>query len=185
MRNNYLLLSILIIVAIFALWLQEDIKQHPAKDKLAEQRFPDYFMDNFITTSLNQKGQVAYTLEAQKMLHYEDDDSAELQQPKLVFHEKNSRFTLSASNAVYYEQQELLHLKGNVNILRASDNQTELSIKTDYLKINTASQLAETDQFAEVQSNQLKLSSQGLIYDNQKGSLILLSEVKGIYEATP
>ncbi len=183
--RNYLLLAILIIVAVFALWLQEDIKQKPRQDELADKRFPDYFMENFMSTRLDQKGQAIYALKAKKMLHYADDDSAELYQARLEFIDNSNLFTLTADNVTFYQKQEQLLLKGNVNILRASAAKTELSIKTDYLKVNTASQLAETDQYAEVQSNQLKLSSKGLIYNNKNGSLILLSGVKGIYETTP
>ncbi len=183
--RHYFLLAILILVAAFAFWFQEDYQQQPLGVKPVETRLPDYFMDNFTTTSLDENGQPRYVLKARKMVHYDDDDSAELEQPRLSFKDEQREFTISAQRAVYYQQQNLIHLHDDVRILRQDHTAGELSIQTDYLKINTLKRIAETDQLARVSTPELKLQSMGLIYDNPQGSLKLLSRVKGTYEATP
>ncbi len=183
--RQYLLLALLILVAAFVLWFQEDYQQTPLGSRQPDTRFPDYFMENFTTTSLDADGQVRYTLTARRMMHFEDDDSAELELPVLAFSDQQRQFTIRAQRAIYYQQQNLIHLHDNVMIRKHSGQTGELSIQTDYLKINTQSRVAETDQLARISTPELKLQSIGLIYDNQKGNLKLLSAVRGTYEAIP
>lgn len=184
--RTYFLLALLIIAAIIALWFQEDIKLKLPQPGQVDEHFPDYFMENFSITSLDENGVVSYTLQASKMLHYADDDSAELENPSLVFEDGGRTFTLRATRATFLQQQNLLHLYDNVSLQRGSkQQQNELSIETDYLKINTQSRIAETEHTARVLTQELKLTSKGLVYDNKQGTLLLTSRVKGIYEATP
>lgn len=182
---RYTVLAILIIVAIFALWLQEDVKKAPDIDSQTSTRFPDYFMENFSITSMNEAGAPAYTLKAKKMLHYSDEDYSELENPQMIFSDTNSHFTIHASSAKFQQSNNLIHLHDNVIIQRgASKNQSELSIYTDYLKIDTKTRIAETDQPARVKTDKAELNTRGLIFDNMQGILKLKSQVKGIYETT-
>ncbi len=186
--RNYLILFILILVAVFALWLQEDIKHKPGIDPQTSQRFPDYFMEDFRSTQLDASGLPQYTLKATRMQHYADDDSAELSNPELIFAEGNHQFQLNAGRAVFLQKDNLIHLYDNVKIKRsrADDSPTgTLSIHTEYLKINTLTRIAETDAQATVITPQLTLNSRGLIYNNPEGRLLLTSQVRGTYETQP
>ncbi len=184
--RTYFLLALLILAAVIALWFQEDIKQKLPQISQTDEHFPDYFMENFSITSIDENGATNYTLQASKMLHYADDDSAELENPLLVFEDSGRTFTLRAARATFLQQDNLLHLYEKVSIVRGSSlQQNELTIETDYLKINTQSRIAETEHTARVITEELNLTSKGLIYDNRQGTLLLTSQVKGIYEATP
>lgn len=181
--RNFLILATLITVAIFALWLQQDSKLLPRVNEQETSRFPDYFMDNFSITSMNTEGSPGYTLQASKMLHYSDDDSAELTNPVLTFHDQDKTIRLQAKRAQYLQQQNLLHLYDDVSIQRSGEqNKNELTILTDYLKIDTQSRIAHTDHMTRIQTTDIKLSSKGLTYDNRQGILTLNAQVKGIYE---
>jgi len=180
---RYTVLAVLIFVAIFALWLQEDVKKKPDVDPETQTRFPDYFMENFTITSMNESGTPAYILKAKKMLHYSDEDYSELVHPEISFSDNKKHFTIQASSAKFKQSENTIHLHDNVVIQRApSKNQNELSIYTDYLKIDTQTRIAETDQAARVKTNKAELKTIGLIFDNTQGLLKLKSQVKGIYE---
>lgn len=183
--RTYIFLAILIIIAIFSLWLQEDIKKKPRQDAQQSTHFPDYFMENFSVTSLNVQGQPEYTLKASRMLHYEDDNSAELEEPYIEFSQTESKFTIQAKRASYLQNQNIIHLYEQVVIHRTSSKKhNELSIHTDYLKIDTQSRIAETDQLARVKTAEAELTTHGLIFNNMQGNLKLQSQVKGVYETT-
>lgn len=177
------ILALLIIAAVFTLWRQEDVKIEPDADPETGSRFPDYFMENFSITSMNKQGEPAHILKAKKMLHYSDEDYSELEQPFITFSDANSHFTIQAEKANFKKNQNIIYLHKNVIIQRAaSKNQNELFIYTDYLKIDTQTRIAETDQAARVKTNKAELNTKGLIFDNMKGILKLQSQVKGIYE---
>lgn len=182
---RYTVLAILIFAAIFALWLQEDVKKKPDVDSKAESRFPDYFMENFSITSMNESGSPAYVLKAQKMLHYSDEDYSELVLPVISFTDNKKHFTIQSASAKFKQSENTIHLHDNVIIQRvASKNQNELFIYTDYLKIDTQTRIAETDQAARIITGKAELKTVGLVFDNMQGLLKLKSQVKGTYETT-
>lgn len=182
---RYTALAILITVAIFALWLQEDVKKKPDPDALPTSRFPDYFMENFSITNMNESGKPTYILKAEKMLHYSDEDYSELEQPVMTFSDAKNSFTITASGAKFLQSKNTIHLNDNVIVHRAATpDQSELSIYTDYLKINTQTRIAETDQPARIKTAKAELNTRGLVFDNMRGVIKLKSQVKGIYEST-
>jgi len=187
--RTYATLAIFILFAIGSYWLLQKTSEPTVSDKKSASRFPDYFMENFSVTRLNIQGQPESILTATKMQHYADDDSAELEQPSLNLNRtgtaKNSLVTLRADRAVFFKHKNILYLHDNVVIHRAATKtQGELSIYTDYLKVDIATNIAETDLAAQVKTPEAQIDSTGLIFDSIKGTLKLPSNVKGTYEAT-
>ena len=181
--RTFITLTIFITIAITSFWFLQDITDKQVEDKKTAERFPDYFMDNFTITNMNQQGQPEYQLEATKMLHYPDDDSTELTQPFIKVTQTDNNITIKASRAIFLQKKNTIYLHDNVIIHRAaSENQNELSIYTNYLKINTQSHIAETNLAAQIKTTEATLNSIGLIYDNKQGVLKLQTQVKGIYE---
>jgi len=181
--RTYLTLVLVIIIAIISLWRQEGSQEKADQEATTEARFPDYFMDNFSVTSMDASGKPSHILRATKLLHYDDDDSAELLQPFLSFTQPGNNFTLQASRAIFLKKENIIQLYDNVVIHRAaSDNQSELFIYTDYLKVDTESRIAETEQKARVKTSDAELHTTGLLFDNMQGILRLKSQVKGVYE---
>ena len=176
-------LIIVLILALLSLWLQEAFKEVPIITPKKDEHFPDYFMENFSVTSMNAAGTPDYILHASKMNHYADDDSSELVNPLIEFKQNQGDWTVSASRAVYMRHQNLIHLYDKVQIRRlASDRHEPLSIDTDYLRIDTENQVAETDLLAHIKTIELNLDTKGMVFDNRKGILKLLSDVRGTYE---
>lgn len=183
--RTYITLAIFIIIAIGSFWFLQDLTKEPITDKKPDSQFPDYFMENFSITNMNVQGKPEYILKAKKMLHFPDDDRAELEQPFLNIVQTNTKITLQASRAIFMEQENIIYLHDEVIIHRAaSKNQSELSIYTDYLKIDTQSHIAETNLAAKVKTPAAELNTIGLVLDNKQGMVKLKSQVRGIYEAT-
>jgi len=181
--RTFLTLFLFVIIAALSYWFQQDIKQQLNTDSRTDARFPDYFMENFTITSLNELGIARYTMKAAKMQHYADDDSAEFEQPLLTFNEPENHFTVQALRAEYRKDKNILHLYDKVSIHRsAQNNQEELLIQTEYLKINTQSRIAETHLPTQVTSGRAQINTVGLIFDGMQGTLKFKSRIKGIYE---
>ena len=178
-------LAIFIIIAVGSFWFLQNLTEEPVSDISADSHFPDYFMENFSITSLNSQGEPEYILKAAKMLHYSDDDKAELDQPFINIKQTDNDITLSASKAVFLQQENIIYLHDKVIIHRAaSKTQSELSIFTDYLKIDTNTHIAETHLAARVKTPAAELNTIGLKLDNMQGIVKLQSQVKGTYDAT-
>ncbi len=176
-------LIIISLIALVSWWFQDIWKEAPIVQIQKDKHFPDYFMENFILTNMDEHGSPAYILKAQKLLHYADDDSSELTQPSIEFFNTKGNWIISAERAQLLSDKQLIHLHNKVRLQRASSSQQPaLSIDTDYLLIHTDQELAETDQPTRILSQGLELTSLGMVFDNRQGILKLLSNVKGTYE---
>lgn len=196
--RTYITLVIVIVIGIISLWLQEDSQQTTDRPEGADKQLADSFMHDFIITQMNPQGQAEHVLKARKMLHYKDDNLAELEQPVILFRQQDKLFSVQADRAIYHQDQNRVQLYDNVIIKRDAglvddlaltaqpdSLQNELSIFTDYLTINTETQRAETDQAARLKTADAELHSIGLLIDNKQGIVKLKSQVKGRYEQTP
>jgi len=180
--RTFISLIIVLALALLSFWFQDLFKETPIVQIKKETHYPDYFMENFSITSLNQQGKPTYILTARRLEHFADDNSAEIQQPVINFHSEQGDWTLSAERATILTDQTLIHLYDNVRIRRMTQDQRQpLSIDTDYLQINTATRIAETDQPAHLKSGQLELDTRGMMFDSNRGIVELRSQVKGLY----
>lgn len=193
--RTYITLVIVIVIGIISLWLQEDSQQTPEVTEESQKQLADSFMHDFIITQMNLSGKAEHVLKARKMLHYKQDNLAELEQPVILFRQQDKLFSIQADRAIYHQDQNRVQLYDNVIIKRDTglpddlaltaqfDNlQNELSIFTDYLTIDTKTQRAETDQAARLKTADVELHSIGLLIDNKQGIVKLKSQVKGRYE---
>jgi len=184
--RTYITLVLVIIIGILSLWFQEDSKQQREHITLPDERLPDYFMENFSVTNLDDTGQVSYILYAAKMFHFAEDDSAELVQPVIKFQQNDENFTLQATRAIYDKNKNLVHLHDKVIIHRESTQQNnELFIYTDYLKVDTMSKVAENNHPSRVKTSLAEFNAIGLLLDNVQAKLVLKSQVKGVYKNAP
>ena len=184
--RTYITLVLVIIIGILSLWFQEDGKQQLKDIAQPGERLPDYFMENFSVTNMDDAGQVNYLLNASKMYHFADDDSAELEHPLIKLIQNNESVSLQATRAVFQKNKNIVHLYDNVIIHRQPAQQkNELFIYTDYLKIDTLSKVAENTHPSRVKTAQAELNTVGILIDNMQGKLVLKSQVKGVYKNAP
>ena len=181
--NNYIRLAIVLALALFSWWFQEFLQEAPIIADKKDEHFPDYFMDNFSVTNMNQQGEPVYTLQASRLEHFADDDSTDIFNPIIQFKDVQGGWSISAKKAQILKDQNIIHLYQNVIVKRAASSpQGLLIINTDYLKINTKTKIAETDKLAHIQTQNLELNTQGIVFDNEQGILKLKSNIKGSYE---
>ena len=140
-------------------------------------------MENFTITSMNEAGKPAYILKAKKLEHFADDDSAEIIEPVINFHESSGDWNISADRAQFIGNENVIYLYDKVKIIRAAtESRGPLEINTDFLVINTENQVAETDRSAHIKTHDAELNTIGMVFDNRQGILQLSSKVRGTYE---
>ncbi len=180
--KTFISLIIVFLIAVFSFWLQDIFKEAPIIKTKEDAHFPDYFMENFTITSMNENGQPAYILNAKRMEHFSDDDSAEFENPYIEFKDSNGNWSISAKRAHIVGDKNIIHLYNEVKVRRSiSDTRGPLDIDTDYLKINTESEIAETHKLAHLKTKDVELDTLGMVFDNKQGILKLMSQVKGSY----
>lgn len=181
--KSYIRLLIFLVLALLSWWFQNFLQETPDITQQKEAHFPDYFMENFTTTSMDKQGQAVYILSAKRAEHFADDDSSVIYEPHILFKDINGDWSISAQKAHISTEKNIIHLYQNVTIIRsATSSRAPLNINTEYLNINTDSKIAETDELAHLKTQNFELDTRGMVFDNRQGILKLKSNVKGTYE---
>jgi lipopolysaccharide export system protein LptC len=89
---------------------------------------PDYYIHKFTTTGRDTNG-IAYVLEAKRLAHFPDDNTALLDEPRLVQYDedKSARTTFSDSGLVYENGTKIL-LQGNVQVTQGATDKAVGSV---------------------------------------------------------
>ncbi len=74
----------LLLLATGSWWLTRTVNTPEKPFDTAARHDPDYTIENFNATVMNEKGRRRYTLSATLLVHYSDDGSSDLTQPYLI-----------------------------------------------------------------------------------------------------
>ncbi|MCK4743048.1 MAG: LPS export ABC transporter periplasmic protein LptC [Sulfuriflexus sp.] len=180
-------IAVLISLSGLAIWLQKSsgTQAETTAAKAANKKHsPDYFMEDFTITSMNEKGLPRSILVSAKMLHYPDDDSTELDKPFMtMIGEIGKPWKIKADRGWVSSNNELVLLSGNVRIDRLSGpNNRPVKLFTDKLRIHPESDFAETDRPVTMLSNKRRTTAIGMRAYIREGKLQLLDNVRVSYD---
>ena len=177
------LLPLLLLLAA-AYWLNQQVQPLPPKPDSSKRHDPDYIISQLSATTLNEQGAPRFLMSAKKMLHYPDDDSTHLEEPRLtslapdrpVLYATARRGTISGKG-------DEIFLHDEVKIVRAaSASQSELVFTTSYLRVIPERDLADTDQAVTVTDAHNRTSAVGMQLDHKARLVKLLAQVRSRHE---
>jgi lipopolysaccharide export system protein LptC len=110
--------------------------EHVRRSTAANSQEPDYFIENFRATVMNDIGERRYTLAAQLLQHFPQDQSMRLTEPRLVqFTGGKPMVYARADFGRFNELSKEVTMTGHVKITRKSDSTSGRS------SVTTADQL--------------------------------------------
>ena len=127
-------ISLFGILGLLSIWLQFGlIQQEQVVFDGNERHDPDYYIENFTAIGMDEKGERRYVLEAERLVHYPDDDTALLDNPHIIQYEVDGppRHIYSESGWVSSNGNEVL-LTGNVRVIQNTGGE---NITTDKMKV--------------------------------------------------
>jgi lipopolysaccharide export system protein LptC len=179
------LIPLVLVGLLVALTFWLDNISQPAPRSLGGSRHdPDYIVDNLSAVRIGETGSAAYTLSAEKLMHYPDDDSTILTAPKFVSHRATpAPVTITASQAVVSANGEHVYFQDNVRVTRAaSRDASELVARTDFLHVVPDLGIARTDRTVTITDAATKVTAVGLELNSETRVLKLQSNVRGTYD---
>lgn len=118
--EKILFITLFGVLGLLSTWLQFGIIEQEQVVFDGKQRHdPDYYVENFTAVGMDENGQRRYVLEAERMVHYPDDDTALLDNPHVIKYAEGSppQHTYSDSGWVSSDGNEVL-LTGNVRVIQ-------------------------------------------------------------------
>jgi len=182
-RNNLLIGGILLSLVLGSGWLNRTTEKKPVYQP--EPHSPDYYLNHFTATTMGENGKPDKSLSADKMVHFPDDDTTELSQPRMTIHDDDSPpWKVRSETGWVSGDKELVLLQGKVNIDRqAAPGVRPFHIITSDLRVQPKNNYAETDADAYTKSRDDWVESTGMqVWFTRPIRVKLLANVRGRYE---
>ena len=176
------LLPLLLLLAA-TYWLNQQVQPLPQVQSLQRHDI-DYEVDNFSAVTLNLEGKPRFTLTAEKLWHYPDDDTTHLQLPRFTSLYSDRPPTLtSAQTGKISSKGDDVYLYDEVRVVRpATGDIGEQRFATDYLHVVPDRDWAETNQAVVYTSQYNTIRAVGMELDNKARTAKLLASVRATHE---
>lgn len=117
--NLIAIAAVLLILAALSWWLPTALTPRGNLFTGESRHDPDYIIENFVATEMTPQGQPKHELRAAKLVHYADDDSAELTKPYLIQYSADAAavHTRADRGQVSPDGKQIL-MRGNVRVTR-------------------------------------------------------------------
>lgn len=181
--SNLLPIALMLFLAALTLWLRFALETPLPGGNGHHRHDPDAIIDNFTLTRLDEQGVPRYTLTANRMLHYADDDTTALAAPKVIRRGEGPTVTITAERGTLARESNEAFFRDNVLVIReATPGNEELRVRTDFLHLLPDKNIARTDQAVTVTEGRSSLSGVGMEFNDNTRQFAIFSQVRGRFE---
>jgi lipopolysaccharide export system protein LptC len=176
-------LILLALLATMSFWLDRKVQPTPHRADGSTRHDPDFIVEGFSAAKMNPDGTRRYALTAKRMVHFPDDNSTQLELPRLVYFDyQRAPLTIRSETAEAVQGGDDVFFRGDVQIIRSAyASNAELGVFTSFLHVIPDKDLAKTDKPVRMVEGNSTASSVGLEFNNVTREIKLLSEVKASY----
>jgi lipopolysaccharide export system protein LptC len=170
-------------LAALTMWLERAVQAPAGSQPNRLEHEPDFIVERFTATNLDKAGRPESRLTAGRMVHYPDDATTELEEPRLVqFREPGPPVRISAERGTVTRDGEEVRLYGNVVVLReATKTRPELRMETSYLQVFPKEDVARTPEAVVITEGASRVTGVGLDFNNRTRKLELKARVNGTF----
>lgn len=185
MSNRNLFATLLLLVFAVISWFLVHTQQEEAAVFTPQEHRPDAWARDLDVTEMDDLGKPRYNLKADKMVHFDDDESTVLTEPRLtVFNHDRPPWHVDSTVGWVSADRTLVLLTGEVIINREGKGRLRpLRAVTSELRVKPQENYAETDRHVRIDSRDDWLESDGAeIWFEEPVRMKFLSRVKASYE---
>jgi lipopolysaccharide export system protein LptC len=170
-------------LAALTMWLEHMVQAPAAGRPNTLEHDPDFIVEGFTATSLDKAGRPESQLTAIRMTHYPDDETTEIEEPRLVqFREQGPPVRISAERGTVTKDGEEVRLYGNVLVVReGTKGRPALQMETTYLQVFPKQDVARTPEAVVITEGASRLTGVGMDYNTKTRQLELKARVSGTF----
>lgn len=172
--------GVLTLLAALTFWLDRASQVVEVPDDGKMRHDPDYVVDNFSLKRFGPQGGLQNTLTAQKMVHYPDDDTTLVTEPRVAYLGGPRATRLAAREGlVGTDAREIVLIKDVRAIREATAESPELVVATSTLTVFPDDEVARTAAPVTITLGASVVRGVGLEADNKTAIYRLLNQVTG------
>jgi lipopolysaccharide export system protein LptC len=173
-------LGVLAVAAVWTGWLtvRQVAPVFEAPQPKPRKHEPDYIIENFSMVRVAPSGQTVTQLSAPKLVHYPDDDSADVTSPRVSSRAQDGSATIAANAASgkIFRGGEEVHLVGAVSITRTpAPPAAVFQLNTEFLQIFPDTEIMQTNVTVTGSQGAARFEAPGFVMDNGQRN----TELKG------
>jgi lipopolysaccharide export system protein LptC len=182
-------------LTLMTFWLVK--KNTPPESSMLERirlHEPDYIIKNGTLSALNEQGNTKYRILGNKVTHYDDDASIDIDTPRIrLFQPDKAPVTVKSNTGHLDGDLTILELFDNASIFRPQQAATatepaslRMLASSSYFKVLINDDIVKTDRPITLeQGMSIMNSTEGGTFDNIQQSMTLSGQVKGRIERAP
>ena len=172
-------LGLMLALALLTFYLERTVREDDTP-AAARRHDPDYYVTNFTTTTYNREGAAETMMSAARMVHYPDDDTTELEAPRVVQSKPNEpRYSVRAERGQLSRDGDEIFLYGDVVLVRdASEHAPAARMTTEFLHVLRDRSLVRSDREVKIVEGSRSLQGRGMEYNNESRELLLRHDVQ-------
>lgn len=183
-RFSALLLPFTLILALVGLtfWLQRITDLPEVRHTSQARHDPDTIVEHFTVRRLDEQGRLKYLLKGERMVHYGDDESSDMDRPHLTWFRPDApTVTLAASRGHGNRDGSRIDLSGGVTTTRAATgDRPTLTVRTETLRVLPEQQQAHTDDLVRMMEGPSWLTGTGMDLDSKAQTYVLRSGIRAM-----
>lgn len=189
--RRWLLVFVVGLTSLASYWILEVIRNDHGTTTNQDLTRPDYFVDNFNFVKMLPDGQSKYRLVGSKLVHYPEDDHANITSPVVTSLDPSRPLLIvSANRAVVKNMTEKaeteVYLYDNVVLNRPKTDKVEhLQLNTDYLVAYPDQDKAETNLPVEIIAGDSVTTGVGMKANNATQEMEIIKDVYSIIPPRP
>jgi len=182
-------------LTLMTFWLVK--KNTPPESSMLERirlHEPDYIIKNGTLSALNEQGNTKYRILGNKVTHYDDDASIDIDAPRMrLFQPDKAPVTVKSNTGHLDGDLTILELFDNASIFRPQQAATatepaslRMLASSSYFKVLINDDIVKTDRPITLeQGMSIMNSTEGGTFNNIQQSMTLSGQVKGRIERAP
>jgi len=188
---KFLPMLLMAILTLGTYWMVQ--MNEPNLDAEKQKRHvPDYIMDGIVVTTLGPEGNTKFRVVGQKLIHYEDDASSEIDWPiARRFHETKPAITIKSDKGFLDGDMTILDLVGNASLTRPPQAATatqagsaRLFMSSSKFTVLMNEGIVKTNRPVNLEQGlSIMTSQEGAVFDNVHQKLTMIGQVKGRIES--
>jgi lipopolysaccharide export system protein LptC len=162
------------------LWLDRIVQLSEPVTPSARRHEPDFKVEDFTITRMSPEGKPVSVLSAREMIHFPDDQTTELEDPRFEQRPADApRVQVRANRGIVSKDGEQVTVRDNVVVVRDGGPEREpLRVETSRLTILPKEELVRTDAPVIITEGNSRLEGTGLEVRSHERELRLDAEVK-------
>lgn len=178
---------LMLLLAAATLWLERLVQLPPPNTRDAQRHDPDFVVERFTITRMDKAGAPESTLSAARMVHFPDDETTDLIDPRFrQTRPGEPAIEVVSKRGTVTKDGDEVHLRDEVVVTRAgAGDRPPLRVNTEYLKIRPDDQVASTTEFVVITEGTTRLTGVGMRLDGRTRILEVESQVRGTFIRPP